>query len=113
MLKALGVTLVVVGLLAWSAVCRATPSEERTAAAAPAGIQLARGGGSGRSSVLYAREKAAEKAEVKKEREAVDEAGKAPPGKNGSGDDTDASDAVDKDEAVGAPMGPIHHSAAH
>ena len=110
MLKILGVvTLVVVGLLAWSAVGHAALSEERTASAgaAPAALQLARGGGhSTRTSTYYAREKTEAKAEEKKERETVNEAGKDATG-NDSDDATE--DTMTKDE-VEAGMRPPHHS---
>lgn len=100
MLKLLGIA---VGLLAWSAVGHATALED-TRTAAPAVVELARGGGSGSSHggyANYARVKAAEKAEEKKEREAVNETGK-----NAKGDDdADDSDAADKDEAVGTGTG--------
>ena len=104
MLKILGAALVVVGLLAWSAVGRATTSEERTAPARAVGVQLAKGGGSGAHAraEYRAHEKIIEKKELKKERAAVDEAGD---GVFGDDKKKVAGDAADKDEGddEGAP----------
>jgi hypothetical protein len=93
----------VVGLLAWSAVGGAALSEEHSTAAlaTPPGLQLARGGGSaGHAAAMhYAREKSAEKAEVKREAAiASDEAKDSGSGKKKSGDDADATDAPDPAE---------------
>src|SRR5262245_34215922 len=99
MSKVLGVALVVVGLVAWSTIVRATISAERTAPAGTVGLQLAKGGGSGghARAAYNARQKIVEKAELKKERAAVD-------GDGVFGDDKDdAGAAAAKDGGEGAP----------
>lgn len=102
--KVLGAVLVV-GLLAWSAVGGAALSEEHSTAAlaAPAALQLARGGASaGHAAAMhYAREKSAEKAEVKREAAiASDEAKASGSGNKKSGDDADAPDAAERESEL-------------
>jgi len=106
--KALGAAFLVVGLLAWSAVApAAVPQGDGSAPAGAAGLQLAHGSGGGGHAAHSAllREKAAEKAELKKEHDAVNQ---AKSGQSGEEDD-DAADTVDKDDAEGG-MRPAHHS---
>jgi len=111
--KVLGAVLVV-GLLVWSAVGGVAPSGEDSIAAlsVPAGLQLARGGGSGGHAAAmhyYAREKSAEKAEVKREAASVsDEAKGSGSGGKKSGDDADATDAPDADERE-SELRPLPH----
>ena len=106
--KVLGAASLVVGLLAWSTVAPAAlPQGNGSAPAGAAGLQLAHGGGGGGAHALYvahAREKAAEKNELKKERDAVNEA------KSGvSGEQGDDADAADKDDAESG-MRAAHHA---
>ncbi len=99
--KVLGAVLV--GLLAWRAVGGAALPEEHStgALAVPAGVQLARGGGSaGHAAAMHsAAVKGAEKAEAKREAAMAAEAAKGSgSGNKKSGDDADATDAPGADE---------------